>query len=254
MKYTSVLLILISSFNIRGEISVLPPGLRYGKKEIIKENRKVHRKRNDNSILNEIKKSNKRIDDLLSRHLNTRDIIDNTQSYLFPTGTVIRGMLLNSVVSTNLESPLLVAVTDSSKVPAGTKFSCSGVTKHNRVITACNLMITDHGEFEVSTILLNTDGSAGLRGEVYDSREAYMAASVATGLAKGVIVGAQDRIATNLGEVTPNSIKNMTLQGILEAGNEASEILKNEARDKENIVSVNAGTKVLIYFKRRFQQ
>jgi hypothetical protein len=205
-------------------------------------------------LLQNIHSSNLKIQEMLGEQSKKLAFYDGTTSFKIPTGTTIQGALLNSVVSTNLESPLLVTVLRSDIIPLGTKFSCEGVTKNHRVISACNLMITPTGEYSVSTILLNTDGTAGLQGEIYDSREKYMAASIATSLAQGIIAGTQDRVSSFLGEMKPNNTKNRTLEGVLEAGNNVTNLLNDEIKKDEVIVSVNAGTRVLIYFKQRFEQ
>lgn len=193
---------------------------------------------------------------LLGRFQERTGVWDFGSEYDFKTGTVIKGILLNSVVSTNLESPMLVEVADDSKLPSKTIFSCKGVTKYKRVLTACNkLIIADKdGEFEVEAGLLNLDGSAGLKpDEVYTGKEEYIAATIATAFSKGLIELKTDRLPTPYGELTVNTSKNRLMNGVLGSLDETSNIMKEEMQNKEPKVYVKAGRPVLIYFFSRFK-
>lgn len=193
---------------------------------------------------------------LLGKYQERSGIWDFSSEYDFKTGTVIRGILLNSVVSTNLESPMLVEVTDSSKLPEKTIFSCKGVTKYQRVMAACNRLIIPNKdeEFEIQAGLLNVDGSAGLKAdEVYTGKEQYVAASIATAFSKGLIELQTDRLATPFGELTANTSKNRLMNGVMESMNETNNLMKDEMQNKEPKVYVKSGRSVLIYFFERFK-
>ena len=123
----------------------------------------------DSAVL-KLNQQGQKIESLLGKFQEQSGVWDFTNQYDFKTGTVIKGVLLNSVVSTNLESPLVVEVVDGEALPSGSKFTCSGVTKFKRVVSACNKFNTpnDSEEFAVQVSLLNLDGSSGLRpDEVY---------------------------------------------------------------------------------------
>ena len=98
------------------------------------------------SELEEIKQFDKASNQAIKNYLSKNSIAvwDFTTKYDVKTGTAIRAILLNSVVSSNLESPMLVETVEAfSGIPEGTKFSCSGATKNKRVLAVCNKLVTE---------------------------------------------------------------------------------------------------------------
>lgn len=189
------------------------------------------------------------IDMFLKKAGETPAIWDYTVQFDIKTGTVFKGTLLNSVVSTNLESPLLVVVNSGQGLPEGTKFSCAGTTKHKRIISACNLMITpgDSGEeYDVKVVVLNRDGSAGLKADyIYEGSEKLVTGSLASNLSQGVL----ESVAIGTG----GGIKSGLASGALNTANDMSSMARNEIQTNEPKIAVYAGKEVLIYFKKRFK-
>jgi len=161
---------------------------------------------------------------------------------------VIRGVLLNSVVSTNLESPLLVQALANDSFPEGTKFRCSGVTKNKRVLTVCDRMITPTKEVEVKVQILNLDGSAGLRGEYNDGKDSYIAGAVISDFAKGIISASKSKIVLPLGQIDADTEKNKILEGLANSASTTSDALLDEMKSQEPKVFIEAGKPVLIFF------
>lgn len=210
----------------------------------------------DSAVL-KLNQQGQKIENLLGKFQERSGVWDFTNQYDFKTGTVIKGVLLNSVVSTNLESPLLVEVLDGEALPSGTRFSCKGVTKFKRVMSACNKLITpnDSEEFEVQVSLLNIDGSSGLKAdEVYTGKEEFVAGAVATAFSKGLIELSTERLASPLGELTVNSRKNRLSNGVLNSLDETNQIMNGEMKTKEAKAYIKAGMPVLIYFHERFRK
>lgn len=161
---------------------------------------------------------------------------------------VIRGLLLNSVVSTNLESPLLVESLDNSILPSGTKFRCTGVTKNKRVLTVCDRMITPSKEVEVKVQVLNIDGTAGLRGEYNDGKDSYIAGSIVSEFAKGVISASKDKVVLPLGSIDSDSEKNKVLEGLASSMSTTTDLITDSMKSQEPKVFIEAGKPVLIFF------
>lgn len=207
--------------------------------------------------LKRLQEQNEKINRELGIYQEKPAVWDFTDQFDFKTGTVFKGILLNSIVSTNLESPLLVQVKMGQGLPNGTKFSCIGVTKYKRVIAACNRLIipNEDQEYEVQVSLLNRDGSSGLKADyAYTGQEEFVAASVATSFARGMIEVQTQRLATPLGELTSNTAKNRILNGALSATDEVNSLMKQEMQNKEPKIYVEAGKEVLIYFHERFKK
>jgi len=161
---------------------------------------------------------------------------------------VIRGILLNSVVSTNLESPLLVESLDSSILPSGTRFRCTGVTKNKRVLTVCDRMITPTKEVEVKVQVLNIDGTAGLRGEYKDGKDSYIAGAIVSEFAKGVISASKDKVVLPLGSIDSDSDKNKVLEGLASSMSTTTDLITDSMKSQEPKVFIEAGKPVLIFF------
>jgi hypothetical protein len=161
---------------------------------------------------------------------------------------VIRGLLLNSVVSTNLESPLLVESLDNSILPSGTKFRCTGVTKNKRVLTICDRMITPSKEVEVKVQVLNIDGTAGLRGEYNDGKDSYIAGAIVSEFAKGVISASKDKVVLPLGSIDSDSEKNKVLEGLASSMSTTTDLITDSMKSQEPKVFIEAGKPVLIFF------
>ena len=211
------------------------------------------------SVVQEVQdlgKTSKKLDQFIEKYRDRPAIWDFTNSYDFKTASVLRGRLLNSIVSTNLESPLVVEVYPDQGLPEGTILSCMGMTKYKRVIAGCNRLITPGAigeEYEVETSVLNTDGTAGLTGEYYSGKELYVAGMIASSFARGSIELSQSRIATIGGEMKVNSAKNRYLEGILNSADEAADLMKKELQTTEPKVFIKAGKDVLVYFNQRFK-
>jgi hypothetical protein len=161
---------------------------------------------------------------------------------------VIRGILLNSVVSTNLDSPLLVESIDESSLPAGTKFRCTGVTKNKRVLTVCDRMITPSNEVEVKVQVLNIDGTAGLRGEYNDGKDSYIAGAVISEFARGVISASKDKVILPFGSIDSDTEKNKVLEGLANSMSTTTDLITDSMKSQEPKVFIEAGKPVLIFF------
>lgn len=202
----------------------------------------------DNNALKKLSNQNEALLKLLQNKGNEERPLIWDGSKKIESTKVIRGILLNSVVSTNLESPLLVESLDSSTLPSGTKFRCSGLTKNKRVLAVCDRMITPTKEIEVKVQLLNIDGSAGLRGEYNDGKDSYIAGAVISDFAKGVISASKSKIAVPIGIVDADSDKNKILEGLANSATTTTDVLLDEMKSQEPKVFIEAGKLVLIFF------
>lgn len=170
------------------------------------------------------------------------------------TGKTYRGVLLNSVVSSNLASPMLVRIKDGQGLTHLAKFACQGASLNLRVHSECHRLILPRKEIQVQAQLLNLDGTAGLIGEVQDGKEELMAAALATNFAQGALSLAQSRIASPFGDIRDSSVKNQLSQGLINAGGTASDIYLEELKNITPTVTIQAGTEVLVYFQEAINE
>lgn len=203
-----------------------------------------------------LSETSKNLDQFIEKYRDKPAIWDFTVMFDFKTATTLRGRLLNSIVSTNLESPLVVEIYSDQGLPEGSILSCLGLTKYKRVIAGCSRLITPGSageEYDVEISLLNTDGTAGITGEYYSGKELYVAGMIASSFARGSIELSQSRIATAAGELKVNSAKNRYLEGILNSADEGADLMKKEMQTTEPKVYVPAGKEVLVFFNQRFK-
>jgi hypothetical protein len=221
-----------------------------------KSSTKVTRSTQTPPEVNQLNHSTEKLEVFIEKYRERPAIWDFSLTYDFKTASVIKGRLLNSVVSTNLESPIVIEIHPEQGLPDGTVLSCLGMTKFKRVVTGCSRLITPGAsgeEYDVEISILNKDGTAGLTGEYYTGKELYVAGMIASSFARGSIELSQSRIATTGGELKVNSAKNRYLEGILNSADEASDLMKKEMQTSEPKVFVKAGKEVLIYFNQRFK-
>lgn len=245
MKYIAILLIALGSFALKAQTARIS---RINKVSTVKQQKTIKPQRRDNhgEILNKILENNKRLNSLLQSRSGVPVIWEQRAKIL--TGKVFRGTLLNSIVSTNLSSPVIVIAHPNQGLPYKTKFSCQGTTQNKRVLTLCNRMVTTEKEIPIQAQLLNVDGSSGLEGVYDDAKDQLIAGAVISDFAQGMLSGAQSRIGTAFGSVRDDSTKNQVLQGFIESGRTTSDILVDEMKTAEPVVTIEAGEEVLIYF------
>src|SRR5690606_31631494 len=201
---------------------------------------------NHGKILEEILENNKKLKTLLQARSSVPVIWEGRAKIL--TGKTFLGTVLNSIVSTNLSSPILVLAHEGQGLAPRTKFSCQGVTQHKRVFTLCNKMITSEREIPIQAQILNFDGSSGLEGIYDDGKEDFIAGAIISDFSQGVLSVAQSRLSSPFGAIRDDSAKNQLLQGAIESGKTTSNILLEEMRTKEPVVTIEEGIEVLIYF------
>ncbi len=194
---------------------------------------------------------NKKIHDLLQRKRNEPYIFERSDKKL--TGSTHRGVLLNSIYSTNLASPVLVQVRDHEDRLNGSYFSCSGVTQHKRVQVYCNKLVHEDKEYQVKTQILNLDGSSGLIGEYYDGKEDLIAGTIISDFSRGVLRVAQSKSQVGVEAVVDPTSRNEIYQGLIESGETLSDVMTEEMKSVEPIVTINSGTEVLVFFMEEFR-
>lgn len=249
MKTLALIISILLSVN-SGEAKVagitrLPKKNKTQRKVVVRD--KITRKSSGvEKSIDSIKEQNKRIEELLK--LRTAAPVIWEQNKRILTGTIFKGVLLNSITSTNLESPALVAATPGQGLPPKTKFICSGVTAHKRIRIYCNKMRDEYNEKPIVAQLLNVNGSAGIIGEYDDGKEDMIESAIISDFFQGMFSVAQSRVQSPYGEIREDSLKNQLLQGGVRSGQTASEILLADSKNAEPIVTVDAGKPVLIYF------
>ena len=197
-------------------------------------------------LYRKVLKSNKEIKNILNRKSSIPVIWDGSKN--INTGKIFKGNLFNSIVSTNLASPLLVKAHSNQGLKVNTRFICQGVTKYKRVHTICMKMVSEGKERTINAQLLNLDGTAGLIGEYDSNKESLIAGSALNSFSQGILSAAGDRVQTNLGTIDSNTLKNQVISGLITGADTTNNLIQDEINNSEPIVTINAGAEVLIYF------
>ena len=220
-------------------LGAIPPGLRVlpAKKRYNLPKKTAPRNIRTTTVnLDQLVKQNKQIAELLRRKLSKPNIYDLTASYNLPTGTILRGKTLNSVLSTNLATPLKVRITSGPLKNA--TLNCMGVVLSKRIHTTCPSLIIGGLEHKSAITLLNLDGSAGLIGRYHAGAEKALASTSASSILQGL---------TNLGSST---LKGNLIDSGKSVLNSATELIGEEQTKSGGIVMLPSGTQVLLYFNQ----
>ena len=225
-KLLYIIGILVLAVLACSSINILPRSERYPHKS----------KGRNKSALSRLSNQNKRIEQLLLKRNNRPNFYDNTTSFGLSVGTTIQAHLLNSIISDNLDSPILIEVSNDAVFPIGTRFSCSGRQRKIRVYVACKLIILEGREYPLEAKVLNLDGSAGLKGKIFTGNDQRVASTLSTSIIKELA----------------NRLNNRQLKVI---PSEISQIIdENSADSQESIVQIEAHDRVLVYLTKGFRQ
>lgn len=193
-----------------------------------------------------LENENKSLKKIANLRMSQPDIWENTD--LFNVGDLLGGSLFFSVLSSNLESPILIIPENHPSLPDGSKILCKGQTKHKRVMVSCNKLVTPTFSVDINAVALDTDGSFGLRGEFYSGKEEYIAGVLASEFTKGVLSSQQSMVETPLGPVARINTRNQILSGLISTANETTELIREEMQTKEPKVFISKNKKVIIFF------
>lgn len=241
----AILIVALGSFDLMANVARITR-LKKSPIPVSKIQKQKRRLDRDEAILKKLLEKGERLNELLLRRSSVPVIWEQESRIL--TGKVFRGTLLNSIISTNLSSPVLIRAHAGQGLPPKTRFSCQGVTQNKRVFTLCNKMVTTDKEIAIQAQVLNLDGTSGLLGEYDDAKEDMIVGAIISDFAQGMFSAAQTRFATPIGSLKDDSVKNQVLQGGVESARTTSDILLEEMKNKEPVVSVKAGEEVLVYF------
>ena len=195
---------------------------------------KAHKAKGNRKGLEKLKKENRNLKKLLSIKLDTPGTWESKT--LFQRGDYIKGRLLASALSTNIKTPIIIH-TDHGKV------QCIGATSGIRIVGKCNYLIGKSGSVSINASLLETDGSFGLRSDIIDSSEEYLAGILASEMTKGIL---SVQSAKHFDESSKKIGKSAILEGLINTSNEATNIFKEEFSKKEKALFVRAPKRVLL--------
>lgn len=206
--------------------------------------RPKHKASFDSESLETLKKENEALKKLVDLKFQNPTII--TEQSIFRPGEIINGELALSVLSSNLLAPIKITLKNSS-LPKNSYALCSGATGNNRIQGTCSKIITPTNEYDISATILNSDGSAGLVGEIYSGKEEYIAGIIATSAASAMLSVSQDSVATTAGNLIKDTKSNKLKSAGIVSAEEINSLLKEEMTSKTPKVFAIKGTSALLF-------
>ncbi len=218
--------------------------------------RKVKTKKDSNAkskldhLLANIKSSDEKISKILENG-EKRIIVRKSQDILNSL-TRIRGVLLNSILSTNKKATTIVIRLIENEFFENAEVRCHGLTFGKRVEANCDLIVSEDKEYQITAELWDLDGAQGLiADQFYDGQEKEFLTSSFSSFFQGVLGATKDRVMTPYGEVEQNNGKNQILSGLMGVGQNANSKIKESSDKNLKLALINSGKEVFVFFQRR---
>lgn len=261
MKYLILasLLLPVSSF----ALSLLSRDERYlgGKEQVIKKEAVSNEsdKALVNKLLNELERSNKKIERLSQRKTKRakQKTLPENKIIMIGKANEIRmldefdGIITDSVLAvTGVMSRIKVHLNKTEVIPAKSFLRCAGTPLGYRVKAKCDRLITPKQTYKVDVVLKDVfDGVDTLfSSEVYSGEEeAFLKESFASFLGAAFDVS-KARLQTPWGEVEQNTAKNKILSGLVGATSTITDKIRDDASKIKTVCILNAGKKVIALF------
>ena len=138
-------------------------------------------------------------------------------------------------------------------LPKDSKILCDVFTKYKRICGDCTRIIIHGKGHTIKAKLHNKDGSICTTGKVSDDKEKYLTGILLTEMAKGALAVSQSSIPTISGSIIKNTAKNKIAQGLINTGDEATDLMRKEYETTESIVTLDKGQQVVIQFIEEFK-
>ena len=162
------------------------------------------------------------------------------------------GVLLNSVLATNTaNTTFIVRLETGIDFVGGGELRCTGSAPIRRILSSCDLLVSDGKEYPVHVNIWDVDGAGGIIPDYYYSGEEkrFLTSSLASFLG-GVIGAAKERIPTPFGEIDKSNTKNKILNGLAKTAKNAESKIRGSGEGTLSISYVHSGKAVLVFFNK----
>jgi hypothetical protein len=226
-------------------------------KEIANRNKKTSEKSNTSSTKG---KSYKKELELANKKLESYRYITKMQlkkpiifkDVLVYESEFIGAKSLLAIRATNSPQLATFSSIEAKDITPENRILCNVMVKHKRVCGTCSRIIIDGVGHSINATLNNKDGSPCVVGEVSDDGETYLTGIAVSELAQGALSLSQSSIPTQFGNIVAPTSKNKIAQGLINVGEEASNLFKEEYQTRESIVTIAPHTPVVIQFNKEF--
>jgi hypothetical protein len=219
------------------------------KKETVKEDTKK-----PTGKLSKLQKENEQLKDKLDAYryvsrlqLNVPYIL---KEFAVNEADIIGATTSLSIRATSTGTPVTLTNIEGSNLPKDSKIICNVIVKYKRVCGPCTRIVIDGVGYDINAEIRNKDGSSCAIGELSDDGKKYLTGLAISEMAQGALAVSQSSLPTFGGNILENNASNRIKQGMINVGDETSDIFREKMRTQEPIVFISRGEKVAVYFKK----
>jgi hypothetical protein len=203
-----------------------------------------------------------------TRH-SANQVIRRGENGTDPTGRLPMGYgipvrLVNAILSTNNQSPVVAEVTTeiakdgSDSIPAGTHAigHASFDDKSNRVQIQFTTFVYPEGdEHSLQGMAVMPDGSAGVAGDYHSGRGTRQLGRFLGNFVGGLASGMKDRTSGGLAGIPydEGSVKNGILNGISLSAEDESKTFSEDLKNVQGYMTVSQGVSFTIFLEKEYQ-
>jgi len=138
-------------------------------------------------------------------------------------------------------------------LPDDAKIICKVYAKYKRICGECTRIIINGVGHDIEAELNNKDGSSCVIGEISDDKEKYMTGILISEMAQGALAISQSSTPTIIGNIVQNTARNKINQGLQNTGRVATDLMKDEFKTSEAIITLAPNSPVVLLFKKGFE-
>jgi len=181
-----------------------------------------------------------------------------------PIGSTIPGKLVNTVLSTDSNSPIIAEIPEdvlwknAVMIPAGTRAIGQATMDDvsQRLQARFQTLVFPEGDqHPISAMALMGDGSSGISGDYHSRTFEKQGGRFLGNFVGGLAEGMKDRqsAGSQYGIVfEPGSIKNGLLNGLSASSFDQAKVLTDNAQNLRTYLEVKAGTSFVLYLEKEF--
>lgn len=217
--------------------------------DLPKKVRKVKRKSKLDGLLKRLNESDLKINSILEN--NQKRVILMKSSNKLNALTRLKGVLVNSVLSTNHKASTVLVKLLDNEFFEDAELRCLGVNYSKRVVANCDLIVSESKSYQIDANLWDLDGSEGIRpDEYYTGEEKEFLSSSLSNLLEGFANGVKDTVLTPFGDVNRKSIRNQVLSGVSSIASGVKSKIKESDEKNLTVSLINSGREVTIFFNK----
>ena len=173
-------------------------------------------------------------------------------SILITEAQMIGASTIQAIVATSSQKMTVLSNLEGVDLPEGTKIICQVYVKYKRICGECKRIVIEGVGHNIEATLNNKDGSSCAIGNLSDGKEKYLTGIMLAEGAQAALSLSQTSIPTIGGNLLENTLKNKIGQVGINTGSAAADLMRQEYKTTEPIVTLQANSRVIIQFRKGF--